>query len=381
MFPSHRPQPIIRRMPSMTTRELAERLGATLEGAGIARIEGVATLDAAGPTEVTWIAGVKHLPRWRSSQAAAVVAPTGLELPADSRAVDGGARDVLRVGDPELAMTVVLRLFSPPLPQVPTGVDPTAQVAPDARVEGAAIGPRVFVGPGAVIGPRTQLHAGVYVGAGSRIGPDGVLWPNVVIREGVTLGARVVIHPNTTIGADGFGYLFRAGRHLKIPQIGAVVIEDDVEIGANACIDRARTGQTRIGAGTKIDNLVQVAHNVTVGQHCVMAGQVGISGSCRLGDYVVLAGQAGLGDHVVVGDRAILAAQTGVATGEVPAGATFRGTPAKEFAAINREYVALQHLPKLLERMREMEKLTAGLVEQIRRLERREPAADDSTRS
>ena len=206
----------------------------------------------------------------------------------------------------------------------------------------------------AVVEEGTELHAGVYIGPGCRIGRGCVLWPNVVVREYTVIGERVVIHPNATIGADGFGYLYREGAHLKIPQIGRVVIEDDVEIGAGTCIDRARSGETRIGRGTKIDNLVQIGHNVQVGAHCILVSQAGVSGSCRLGHHVVLGGQVGVADHVELGDGAQVAAQGGVAQ-DIPPGVVHGGTPSVEVSAWRRQMASLRRLPDVLERLRALE--------------------------
>jgi UDP-3-O-[3-hydroxymyristoyl] glucosamine N-acyltransferase len=195
----------------------------------------------------------------------------------------------------------------------------------------------------------------VYIGPGARIGANSVLWPNVVVRERCRIGERVIIHSNSTIGADGFGYLFRGREYHKIPQIGIVVIEDDVEIGANTCIDRARSGETRIGRGTKIDNLVQIAHNCRIDEHCIIVAQVGMSGSCSLGKYVVLAGQAGISDHVEIGDGARIGGQSGVHC-DVPPGSKWVGLPAQNAPDMARQWAALKRLPKLLEQMREMAK-------------------------
>lgn len=202
-----------------------------------------------------------------------------------------------------------------------------------------------------------------------RIGRDCLLWPNVVVRERVTIGDRVIIHPNVTIGADGFGYLQRADKHVKIPQIGTVVIEDDVEIGANTCIDRARSGITRIGRGTKIDNLVQVGHNVTIGEDCIIVAQCGISGSTSLGHHVVLSGQVGLTDHLRIGSAVQVAAKSGVFR-NVPDGKVYRGIPATEYYQYARQQIGVRRLPKLMEQLREL----------ARRVEWLESAADDTTR-
>jgi len=225
------------------------------------------------------------------------------------------------------------------------GVDPTACVHPDARVDGAVIGAHVYVGEGAVIGAGTRLHPGVYVGAMSRIGNECELWPNVVVRERVSIGNRVIIHPNSTIGADGFGYLQRQGAHLKIPQIGTVVIENDVEIGANCGIDRARTGVTRIGRGTKIDSLVQIGHNVEIGNCCIIVAQCGIGGSCKIGDYVMLAGQVAVVDHLQIGNRASVAAKSLVCK-NIAADETVRGIPAIPSQRYLRHEAGLRRLSK-----------------------------------
>jgi len=337
--------------------ELAQRLGGTLEGDGSRVICGVGTLEDAGPDMLSWLDSLDRLTRFKESRAGVFVVLTDCPAVAD--------RTLIRVADPNLAMCAVLRWFGPPTPVVPPGVHPTAVVAPDARVEGAAIGPHVVVGAGAAIGAGTQLHAGVYVGADVQIGRDGTLWPNVVVRERVTIGHRVIIHPNATIGADGFGYLLREGRQVKIPQIGTVVIEDDVEIGAGTCIDRAKTGATRIGRGTKIDNLVQVGHNVTLGAGCIIVAQCGIAGSTALGRYVVLAGQVGLSDHLRIGDGVQVAAKSTVMH-DVPAGKVYRGTPATDNMAFMRQQVCVRRLPKMMDEFREL----------VRRVERLESATD-----
>jgi UDP-3-O-[3-hydroxymyristoyl] glucosamine N-acyltransferase len=346
----------------MTAGELACRLGGVLEGDPALPVSEVATLEQAGPETVSWVAGPELLPRLANSRAGVVLVPFDCTVPA--------GLTVIRVPDPALSICQVLRWFGPAPEQVPPGIHPTAVVAPDAVVEGACIGPLVTVGPRSVIGPGTQLHAGTRIGAEVQIGRDCVLWPNVVVRERVRIGDRVIIHPNATIGADGFGYLFRDGKHVKIPQVGAVVIEDDVEIGANTCIDRARTGVTRIGRGTKIDNLVQIGHNVTIGEDCVIVAQCGISGSTSLGHHVVLAGQVGIIDHLRIGNGVQVAAKSGVAR-DIPDQAVFRGIPATENREYVRQQVCVRRLPKMVEQLREL----------IRRVERLESAANhDRTR-
>jgi UDP-3-O-[3-hydroxymyristoyl] glucosamine N-acyltransferase len=272
---------------------------------------------------------------------------------------------VIRVADPDLALCAALALLGPPTPRVPVGVHASAVVSPDATVEQAAIGAHVTISPRAVIGAGTQLHPGVYVGDDTTIGRDCVLWPNVVVRERTTIGDRVIIHPNSTIGADGYGYLQRDGKHHKIPQVGRVVIEDDVEIGANTAIDRARSGETHIRRGTKIDNLVQIAHNCDIGEDCIITGQCGISGSTTLEHHVALGGQVGIIDHLTVGAGAQLAAKSGVYN-DIPGGTVYRGIPAIEATKFGRQQVSVRRLPKMIEQLRKLEK----------RVEQLESAAD-----
>lgn len=333
--------------PELTAGELAAVVRGALEGECAARLRTVATLDDAGPEAVSWVGDRKFAAKLAETRAGVVLVARDLEVPP--------GRCVIRVDDPEVALCAALEAFRPPVPAVPPGVHPTAVVAADAGVAGACIGPRVVVGSGARVGEGTQLHAGVCIGDGATIGRDCVLWPNVVIREYTELGDRVVVHPNATIGADGFGYQQRGGRHHKIPQVGRVVIEDDVEIGAGTCIDRARSGETRIGAGTKIDNLVQIGHNCRIGAHCIIVSQCGLSGSTTVGDYTMLAGQVGIADHVKIGSRAIVTAQAGVMH-DIPDGAVYGGKPAADHREEFRQYAAIRRLPRLMDQVRELAK-------------------------
>jgi UDP-3-O-[3-hydroxymyristoyl] glucosamine N-acyltransferase len=348
--------------PSITAAELAERLGGALAGDPACVVRDVATLELAGPESLSWVGNADLMPRLAASKAGVALIPSGCDAPP--------GRTTIRVSDPDLAVCEALRALAPPTPRIPQGIDPTARVAADAVVESACIGPQVYVGEQSVIGPGTQLHPGVYVGPHCRIGRECVLWPNVVVREYTTIGDRVVIHPSATLGADGFGYHQRGGKYVKIPQIGRVVIEDDVEIGAGTCIDRARSGVTHIGRGTKIDNLVQIGHNVQIGEDCIVVSQCGISGSTTLGSHVVLAGQVGLIDHLRIGDNVVVAAKSGVAE-DVPAGKVYRGIPAVENSAFARQAVGIRRLPKMIEQLREL----------ARRVAKLESAANDTTRS
>jgi UDP-3-O-[3-hydroxymyristoyl] glucosamine N-acyltransferase len=253
-----------------------------------------------------------------------------------------------------LGIAEVLGCFMPPLPHPPVGIDPTALVA-DGVSLGAetAIGPRVLIQRDVTIGPRTKIHAGAVIAMETKIGEDCVIWPNVVIRERCRIGNRVVIHPNATIGADGFGYNFDETRFRKIPHIGTVRIEDDVEIGANSCIDRGKCAETVIGRGTKIDNLVQIAHNVRVGENCCLAAHVGIAGSTELADYVTLAGKVGVKDNIRIGSRVQVAACSCIA-GDIEDGQIMLGVPAKPKNEFFREHLAVRRLPKALADIRDL---------------------------
>ncbi len=345
----------------MTVADVARHLAAEVEGDATRLVRRVETLEQAGPDALSWLSGREYVKQFEQTGAAAVLVPKELEVPE--------GRTVVRVADPDLALCEVLVLLGSPPERVPAGTHPSAVVSPDAIVDGAAIGANVTVGPRAVIGAGTQLHPGVRIGAETAIGRDCVLWPNVVVRERSTIGDRVVIHPNTTIGADGFGYVQRDGRHRKIPQVGRVVIEDDVEIGANCAIDRARSGETRIRRGTKIDNLVQIGHNCDIGEDCIIVAQCGVSGSTTLENHVVLGGQVGVADHVRIGDGALIAAKSGIER-DIAAGAVCRGNPAIDKSLFGRQQAAVRRLPKMIEQLRALAK----------RVEQLESAAHDPKR-
>jgi UDP-3-O-[3-hydroxymyristoyl] glucosamine N-acyltransferase len=251
------------------------------------------------------------------------------------------------VGVPQEAMLTAVALLYRPAAFEP-GIDPSATVAEGARIgEGVAIGPRAVVGRGVAVGPRTQIGAGVVLGDGVTVGQDCIIYPNVSVYADSHLGDRVLIQAGAVIGSDGFGYVFRDGAHQKVPHVGRCVLESDVEIGANTTIDRGSVGDTVIGAGTKIDNLVQIGHNVRMGRLCLVMSQVGISGSVRIGDGVIIAGQAGVAGHVTIGVGARIAGQAAV-FGNVPAGETWSGYPARPHRDSLRTQAAAQKLPALL---------------------------------
>jgi UDP-3-O-[3-hydroxymyristoyl] glucosamine N-acyltransferase len=331
--------------------ELARLVDGVLEGDPATPIERVQSLDRAGTGDLAFVASGRQEAEAARSRASAFVAPAGVRLP---------GRPVIRVPDPRLALAALLRLFHPE-PTPAAGVHPTAAVAPSARVApDAAVLAFAVVGADSVIERGVVLHPQVYVGDRCRVGEGSVLHPHVVLRQDVEVGRRVVIHSGTVLGADGFGYAFDGQAHRKIPQVGRVVVEDDVEIGANVTVDRATLGETVIGRGTKIDNLVQIGHNTVVGADSILVAQVGVSGSCRIGRGVMLAGQVGVADHVTVGDGARVGAQAGVPR-DVPAGATVLGTPAIEIAAARRALVAFPRLPELLRTVTQLERRVAEL--------------------
>jgi len=335
-----------------TLRELADLLGADLRGDGGLTITGVASLDSAGPGQLSFFASPKYRDQLRVTRAEAVLVPPGEDC----------ARPHLVSRDPYADFARVVAIFAPPLPRPPAGVHPLAAVHPGATLgAGVAVGPACVVGDGVVVGDRTVLAAQVFLGDGCRVGQDCWFHPGVVVREGTEIGSRVILHPNVVLGADGFGFAPVGAGYLKIPQIGKVVIEDDVEIGACTCVDRAALGETRIGRGSKLDNLIQVAHNVTIGPDTVIAAQTGISGSSRLGRHVTLGGQVGVTGHIQVGDQVTVGAQSGISN-DVPARAFLFGTPARPYREVMKQLAALVRLPDLLAKFRALE-------ERLRRIE------------
>ncbi len=331
---------------SFTLGQIAQALGAVLEGDARRVITGVAPLDAAGPDQISFLTTRKYLRLARSSRAGALLVPADVtELPGP----------LLKTSSPQTALIALLRLFYPEAPLSP-GVHSSALVAPDSRIHPEAfVGAFAVIEPRAVVGARARIFPLTYVGEGAEIGEGSTLYPRVVVREGVRIGRRVIVHSGAVLGADGFGFAFDGSRHEKIPQVGGVVIEDDVEIGANTTIDRATLGDTVVRRGTKIDNLVQIGHNVEIGEHSIIAAQAGVSGSSRLGRGVVLGGQAGIGDHVTIGDGAMLGAQSGV-TQDVPAGEKLFGTWGRPMMQARRIWLAEAQLPDLVRTLRAVER-------------------------
>jgi UDP-3-O-[3-hydroxymyristoyl] glucosamine N-acyltransferase len=328
-----------------TLKQLAEWLGLEFSGNPELIITGVGALDAADEHTLSFLSNPKYKTQLASTRAGAVVlAP---DVVTD--------RACLRSPNPYADFTKVVALFAPPIPVPPVGVHPLAVVDPGARLgQGVAVGPFCVVGAGAVLGDRTVLMAQVFVGEQSHIGEDSLLYPNVVVRERVNVGKRAVIHSGAVLGADGFGFAPVGEAYAKIPQIGIVVVEDDVEIGANTTIDRAVLGETRLGHGCKIDNLVMIAHNVTIGPNTVIAAQAGISGSTHVGQHATIAGQAGIAGHLHIGENSILGAQAGV-TRDVEPKTFVSGYPARPHSESMRQLAALARLPELLKKINTLE--------------------------
>ena len=328
-----------------TVSSIAAHVEGEVVGDGSLVLTGIASAAEAAPGELTFAENAASLAIASAGRASAVLSFPGAASP---------GRTLIRVPDARLAVARLLPVLHPPDVHA-AGIHPTAVVDPTAQVDPAAhVGPHCVIGAGAVIGPRAALLGGNHIGRGTRIGEDTVLFPNVVVYHGCTIGRRVAIHAGTVIGADGYGYAFDQGRHRKVLQVGCVQIGDDVEIGANTCIDRAALSVTSIGAGTKIDNLVHIAHNVTVGRHCLIMGQCGFAGSTTLGDYTVVASQSGIAGHLKIGRQVVIGGKSGVMR-DIPDKTTVLGMPAVPDKQAKRQWISIERLPELLRRVREIE--------------------------
>ncbi|MEK6677522.1 MAG: UDP-3-O-(3-hydroxymyristoyl)glucosamine N-acyltransferase [Planctomycetota bacterium] len=331
--------------PAFRLEALAAIVEGHVRGDATVVVSGVADVAEAKANEITFVSNPKYAKKLAESKAGAVLVPAGF---------GPTAMPAILCARMDRSVAELLGAFlesRPPSHQV----DATAVVHPSAKLGAdVSIGPHAVIEADAEIGARTVLHGGVYVGHGTRIGEDCVLWPNVVVRNGCVLGHRVILHPCSVIGADGFGYYFEIGRHNKIPHAGGVVLGDDVEIGACSCIDRSKFGNTVVGNGVKIDNLVQIAHNVRIGEHTVIAGQTGIAGSTRIGAYCVFGGRAGSVDNTEIGDRTVVAACS-VVSGLVEGGRTVSGYPAQDHRKELKSTAALRRLPDFFEQLRDLQ--------------------------
>ena len=334
-----------------TLAELARLVHGDVEGDSTIRIFGISNIEDARAGDVTYAESSKFLDTAARSEASAVI------VPHQAPAID---KPIIRVQNPRFAFAQMLKLFAPE-PKVHEGVHHLATIADSTRLgRNVSVHANAVVGENCSLGDNVVIYPFAYIGDDVTVGDNSVIYPHVVLHDGTELGKGVVVHSGSVLGTDGFGYMFIEDRHYKIPQIGRVIVGDDVEIGANVTIDKARTGSTRIGRGTKIDNLVHIGHNCTIGEHCVIVAQAGVSGSCELGDGVILAGQAGIKDHIKIGAGAIVGAKTGVLH-DIPAGAFVSGPYARPHQQEMRLNVHLTRMPEMATRMKQLEKRLAEL--------------------
>jgi UDP-3-O-[3-hydroxymyristoyl] glucosamine N-acyltransferase len=323
---------------TVTVRELAEWVRGEVLGDGDQLISDARPLADARPGDITFVEHDRHLAAWHACRASAAIVPAGVPV---------NGRPVIRVADPLMAFVQIVQHLRGRPAHSWAGISPTAQVHPSVKLgAGVTIGPFAVVGEGTEIADNGTLHAGVVVGRYCKIGRDVTLHAHVVLYDDCVIGNRVMIHANAVIGADGFGYRVQEGRHVKVPQLGWVILEDDVEVGACSTIDRGTFGPTRVGTGTKIDNLVMIGHNCQIGRHNVLCGQVGIAGSTSTGDYVVMAGQVGVADHLTIGDQVTIGAKSGVPA-SIPSRSQVLGSPATPHKEQVRMMLTLEKLPEI----------------------------------
>ena len=337
--------------------EIAKLVDGQLIGNGDILITGASGIKEAVDGEITFLANSKYSPLIDKTKASAIV--TSLE---EQKTI----KPVILTENPSLAFAKIISMFTPDDIGHPSIIDYTVTMGKNVSLgRDVAIGPYTVIGDDVVIGDNVIIYAGCYIGHHTKIGAKTLIYPHVSIREHVNIGCQVIIHAGAVIGSDGFGFVTIKGLHHKIPQVGTVEIGDDVEIGANVTVDRARFGKTIIGRGTKIDNLVQIAHNVVIGENALIVAQVGVAGTVTIGNNVILGGQAGLVGHITVGDNAIVTGQTGVAK-SVPANTMVSGYPARPFMTTQRVNASLQNLPKLFELVKELKKKIEELQARVK---------------
>jgi len=341
----------------LTVDEIAAWIGATVEGDGSLEISGLAKIEEAHKGHLTFIANPKYTKYIDQTDASAVL--VDMDFPQSSKTL-------LRTDNPYFSFLQIAQRIYLTTPNIPKGVHKTAIIGKNAQLgDEVAIGAYVVIGDDCRIGDGTTICPGTMIGDRVIIGSNCLLYSNVSIREECRVGNRCILHMGAVIGSDGFGYAFEQGKYHKLPQMGIVVLEDEVEIGANTTIDRATMGETKISRGTKLDNLIQIAHNVEIDENTACAAQTGISGSTKIGKYVMIGGQAGLVGHITVGDQAKIGAQAGV-TKSVPEDTFVSGYPARPFRREMREIASLAKLPDLLKRVKQLEKKVAELQDQLK---------------
>ncbi len=337
-------------MKKFTIEEISREVDGVLVGSPTIQITGLDEITVAQANQLTFVGDRKFISLWNESSASAAIVNENLDIE------PGPDRALIRVADADLAMAQVLHLFEPDPPRCEPGIHASAVVDPTAEIgEGVSIGACCYIGPGVVIGANTKLYPNVTIMDDSSIGSGSIIWSGTVVRERCRIGQNCILHLNVSIGADGFGYRPSPdGRGLvKVPQIGTVTLGDGVEIGAGSCVDRGKFSTTYLGDGTKIDNLVQIAHNCRLGHSCVMAGQSGLAGSITLGDGVIMGGGSRVKDHCTVGSGAKLGGNA-TALADVEPGATILGTPAQDYRQTIRQWAALKQLPDLLKRIKKL---------------------------
>ena len=344
--------------------EIAARVDGVVVGDAARVVTGLNGIREAGAAELTFLANKKYLPYLKTTAAAAILVPDESVLP-EAKRIAANGHTLIRVADPYRAFMLLLADVEQKTARHPAGIHQTAVLGNNVRLgDGVALDAHVRIGDDVIIGDGAILYSGAYIGNGCQIGANTIIYPNATVRENCRIGDRCIIHSNAAIGSDGFGFVQFDGRHRKIPQVGCVVIGNDVEIGSHTAIDRATCGETIIGDGTKIDNLVQIGHNVRIGRHCTISGCSGIAGSAVVGDYVTIAAFAGVAGHIEIGDHVIVAGRGGV-TKSVKPRTVVSGFPAQPHGVERRVVAAQRKLPETLKRLRELEKRLRRLEEKL----------------
>lgn len=331
----------------LSVDEIARMVGGTVVGDGARRVHGLNGLRHAESGDLTFYSDTRYADLLARTRASAVLVPPD---------VTDGPSALIQVASPYAAFGQLLQRIESETLKHPSGIHPLSAIDPSARIgDGAAVGPHATVEAGANVGARTVLYPGVYIGRDAVVGDDCVMYPNAVVRERCILGDRCLIHPNVSIGGDGFGFAVVDGKRVKIPQVGNVVLGDDVEVGSNTSIDRATAGSTRIGTGTKIDSQVQIGHNTHIGEHCTICGCSAIAGSAEIGNYVTIGGYSCVNGHIEVGDNVMIGGRSAV-TASLPAGSIVSDYPATDHTKVRRYLISKFRLPEALKRLRQLEK-------------------------